>query len=162
MNEIKASPITRAGFAPFGSLIDTEGADSFLINNGTTERFHALAQAEAVEGEVILSVFRGQPFTPPLTISMMERHPLGSQAFVPLQDHSWIVVVAPDEDGRPGEPQAFLVSGRQGVQYNRNVWHHPLISLEAISDFLIVDRQGEGSNLEEVDYPTPYTLIVDV
>lgn len=155
---LKAVPATREALRPFGDLIQADGADSFLINNGTTERMNALAKAETGEGDAIISIFRGQPFEPPVSIFMMERHPLGSQAFFPLQNAPWLAVVAADEDGVPGPPQAFLLNGNQGIQYNRNVWHHPLISMERVSDFLVVDRQGEGNNLEECDYAKAYQV----
>jgi ureidoglycolate lyase len=89
---------------------------------------------------------------------MMERHPLGSQAFFPVTKADWIAVVASDVDGRPGEPRAFLVPGHIGVQYARNVWHHPLIAVGRVSDFLVMDREGDGINLEEADYDEPYLI----
>ncbi len=164
MKALPLQPLTREAFAPFGDVIASAGAESFLINNGTTTRFHDLASVETAgeNARTLVSLFRGQPFGFPLTIAMMERHPLGSQAFVPLQPLPWVVVVAPDVAGRPGEPVAFLVrpdaGGMVGVNYARNVWHHPLISLEAQSDFLVVDRGGEGVNLEEFFFDEPYRI----
>ena len=152
---LAVEPLTREAFAPFGDVIATAGAKSFLINNGTTERFHDLAKVvTAGEGaRTLLSIFRRLPFSPPIELKMMERHPLGSQAFMPLSPRPFLVAVARDEDGRPGCPRVFLVrpEGESliGVNYARNVWHHPLISLEGTSEFLIVDRGGEGNNLEE-------------
>ena len=143
--------LTKAAFAPFGDVIETEGAELRLINDGTTERYHDLANVD-VTGEsarVLVNVFRGKPFALPIDISMLERHPLGSQAFIPLQNRPFLVVVAEDDGGKPGMPIAFLCQGNQGVNYARNAWHHPLISLEETSDFLVVDRGGEGNNLEE-------------
>ncbi|PSH70638.1 ureidoglycolate lyase [Phyllobacterium brassicacearum] len=148
---LEVRPLTRAVFAPFGDVIETEGAQLRLINNGTTERYHDLAKVD-VTGEgarVLVNIFRGQAFEPPIDIVMLERHPLGSQAFIPLQNRPYLVVVAEDARGRPGKPAAFLCGGNQGVNYGRDVWHHPLISLEERSDFLVVDRGGEGNNLEE-------------
>jgi ureidoglycolate lyase len=93
---------------------------------------------------------------------MLERHPLGSQAFFPLQPLPWLVVVAPVQGGRPGMPQAFFVRSKsgelRGVNYHRNVWHHPLIALEAESDFIVVDRGGDGVNLEEHFFAEPYAI----
>ncbi|PRD45745.1 ureidoglycolate lyase [Phyllobacterium phragmitis] len=144
-------PLTKEAFAPFGDVIETDGAEMRLINHGTTERFHDLANVEAT-GEaawVLINIFRGQAFAPPIDIAMFERHPLGSQAFMPLERRPFLVVVAEDEHGRPGRPQAFLAEGHQGVNYRRNIWHHPLLALEQASEFLVVDRGGEGNNLEE-------------
>ena len=150
-------PLTRALFAPFGDVIETEGAERRLINGGTTERFHDLAKvvAEGEDARVLVSIFRGQPFALPVDIRMLERHPFGSQAFVPLDRRPFLVVVAPDEDGRPGIPLAFLARSDQGVNYGPNVWHHPLVALEAASEFLVVDRGGPGNNLEEYFLPVP-------
>jgi ureidoglycolate lyase len=131
-----------------------------FINGGTTERFHALGHAEALgEGaETIISLFRGQPRMLPYLVTMMERHPLGSQSFHPLQNRPWLVVVAEDEGGRPGVPQVFRARGDQGINYRANAWHHPLMALSETSDFLVVDRSGPGNNLEEYVYSTPFII----
>lgn len=148
---LEVQPLTKAAFAPFGDVIETADAELRLINGGTTERYHDLAKVEVTgeQARVLVNIFRGQAFTTPIDIRMLERHPLGSQAFYPLQNRPFLVVVGEDEGGKPGNPVAFLAQGNQGVNYHRNVWHHPLISLEAISDFMVVDRGGEGNNLEE-------------
>ncbi|MDO9414909.1 ureidoglycolate lyase [Pararhizobium sp.] len=153
-------PLTKEAFAPFGSVIEADPASMRLINGGTTERFHGLAAPEAVgEGaRVILNLFRGQPRSFPYTLTMMERHPLGSQSFSPLQDRPWLVVVSPDEGGRPGRPLVFMASGRQGINYRRNVWHHPLMSLETVCEFLVADRDGPGNNLEEFFFDDPFLI----
>lgn len=161
MIELRCAPIDPVSFAPFGVVMTTDGAELRMINGGTTERFHALATAdtETEGGRTIVSLFRGQPRRFPYEVGMMERHPLGSQAFFPLSQRDWIAVVAPDVAGKPGEPRAFLVPGDIGLQYGRNIWHHPLIALGEVSDFLVVDREGPGDNLEEADYPAPYSLL---
>lgn len=147
-------PLTKQAFAPFGDVVTTDGAELRLINQGSTERFHDLARIDvsAEGGHAIVSLFRGQSFEPPIDIAMMERHPLGSQLFYPLSGRPFLAVAAPDEDGRPGTPLAFFCPPDTGVNYARNTWHHPLLSLEAVSDFLVIDREGPGSNLEELDY----------
>jgi len=153
-------PLTKSAFAPFGDVIEADPAMMRYINNGTTERFHALAVAEAAgEGaRVIINLFRGQPRAFPYAISMMERHPSGSQSFSPLSGRSYLVVVSEDEAGKPGRPRVFLARGDQGVNYRRNVWHHPLMSLGAVSDFIVVDREGPGNNLEEYTFETPFII----
>ena len=158
---IRAERLTRAAFAPFGGVIETDGAEERLINGGTTIRYHDLAMVDVADddGRPLISIFRGQPFALPVQITMMERHPLGSQAFVPLQKAPFLVVVAPDEDGRPGAPLAFLVEDGRGVNYARNAWHHPLLALDTVSDFLVVDRGGVQPNLEEAAYERPYVVI---
>lgn len=154
------SPITVEAFQAFGTVVTIENAEIRLINSGTTQRFHALAKAdtETQDGGTIISLFRGQPREFPYEVTMMERHPLGSQAFFPLSGLPWVAIVAPDDDGRPGAPQAFLVPGNVGVQYARNIWHHPLIAIDTECDFLVIDREGPGVNLEEADYPVLYLL----
>ncbi|MGT2444058.1 ureidoglycolate lyase [Ensifer adhaerens] len=157
---LKIEPLTREAFAPFGTIIEADPATMRHINGGNTERFHGLARADVVGdgANVIINIFRGQPRSFPYSVTMMERHPLGSQSFSPLDDRPWLVVVADDEDGRPGTPRVFQANGRQGVNYGRNVWHHPLMSVGAVSDFLIVDREGPGNNLEEFFYDEPFVI----
>lgn len=153
-------PLSREAFAPFGTVIEADPASMRHINGGTTERYHALAEAEAVgeDARVIINLFRGSPRAFPYTVDMMERHPFGSQSFSPIDDRPWLVVVAPDEGGKPGRPQVFRAGGRQGVNYRRNVWHHPLIAIGAVSDFLVVDRLGGGVNLEEFFFDSPFII----
>lgn len=153
-------PISLDAFAQFGDVIDVSepSVEKRLINNGTTMRFHRLSKASLQDGEVIISLFRGDARVFPFSIEMMERHPLGSQTFYPLQNRPWLAVVAADENGKPGTPKAFVCTGKQGLTYARNVWHHPLIALGEQSDFLVVDREGSGANLKEAYYETPYII----
>lgn len=165
MTALKVRPLTRQAFAPFGDVIETRGARHFPINNGTTERFHDLASVDVADGEgrPLISIFRGQPFELPIPIRMVERHPLGSQAFIPVSRLPYIVVVADEEcDGQPGKPLAFLADGTQGVNYAKGVWHHPLLSLQRESEFVVVDRGGQGANLEEFNYDPDEWLIEDL
>lgn len=151
-------PLTKSAFAPYGDVIEADPATVRLINGGTTERFHRLAAVE-VEGEgVIISLFRSQPRRFPYEIGMMERHPFGSQSFSPLSGRPFLVAVSDDVEGRPATPKVFLASGRQGVNYRRNVWHHPLMAIGAPSDFLVVDRDRPENNLEEFTFDTPYSI----
>jgi ureidoglycolate lyase len=146
-------PLTKAAFAPFGDVVESDGARHYPINQGYAERYHDLATVDAAEnGQAIISLCTAQPRPLPIEIKLMERHPLGSQAFIPLQDRDWLVVVASDPL-TPASLRAFRATGRQGVHYGRNVWHHPLLVLDADSRFLIVDRKGAGKNLEEVWFP---------
>ena len=133
-------PLRQETFAPFGHVIEADPARMRLINGGNTERF------------------RGQPRAFPYQLTMMERHPFGSQSFSPLNGRPYLVVVSEDDGGRPAEPQVFLAGGEQGVNYRRNVWHHPLMTLDAPSDFLVVDRDGPGNNLEEFFFDDPFLI----
>ena len=158
--KITIQPLTKENFAPFGKVLETTGAEMRLINAGTCMRFHALATIETrgAGARAVVSLFRAEPTALPLLLSMMERHSLGSQAFWPLSGGDWLVAVAPDENGQPGTPLVFCASGSQGVCYAPNVWHHPLLALDQVSDFLVVDRDGPGGNLEETYYDMSYVV----
>ncbi|MEP1210025.1 MAG: ureidoglycolate lyase [Rhizobiaceae bacterium] len=157
---LSARPLTKAEFARFGEVIEKQGAESFLINNGNCRRHHALATADITGdgGKVGVSIFSGQPYDLPLQLSLVERHPLGSQAFYPLGDRNWLVIVCSDDHGTPVEPQVFLAGADQGVNLKRGVWHGVLTPLETASDFLVVDRVGEGDNLEEFIFSEPFVV----
>jgi len=156
-------PLTRDVFAPFGDVIETRGADSYPINEGTTERFHDLAAVDvtAADGRPLINIFRAQPRKFPYQITMMERHPLASQAFIPLDRRPYLIVVATGKS-KPGADDlyAFIASGDQGVNYHRGVWHHPLLSLNEVSEFLVVDRGGAGENLDEVQLDQARRLVL--
>jgi ureidoglycolate lyase len=149
---IKPRPLTAEIFKPFGQVIETNGHSPVMINDGTTERYHALAGVDVGEGGGIISIFRGT--RRPLKINMLERHPLGSQAFYPTEKASWLLVVSKAERPSPGNLEAFIATGEQGVQYAKNTWHHPLLVLQEKQDFLVVDREGAGVNLEEIFFET--------
>ena len=153
-------PLTKAAFAPFGDVIEADPATMRYINGGTTERFHDLASIDVGEagGRPIVSVFRAQPRTWPVEIAMIERHPLGSQAFVPLGSVRYAVVVAPAGEFDPARLRAFWVEGGQGVNYAKGVWHHPLLALGRVSDFVVVDRGGDGPNCDEAALPQTWRL----
>ncbi|MVA80784.1 ureidoglycolate lyase [Agrobacterium vitis] len=154
-------PLTPEAFAPFGDVIEADPARMRLINGGTTERFHALASPDVVGdgARVVLNIFRGQSRRFPYEIGMMERHPLGSQSFTPLSGRPFLLAVSLDEGDRPGVPQVFLAAPHQGVNYHRNVWHHPLMAIGEVSDFLVADRDGPGNNLEEFFFDQPYLIL---
>ncbi|AJE21861.1 ureidoglycolate lyase [Azotobacter chroococcum] len=152
MRTLSIEPLSKAAFAPFGEVIETEGSDYFMINNGSTRRYHALAQMQtsAPEDRAIVSIFVARTLPMPLTIRMLERHPLGSQAFVPLRGNPFLIVVAPPGDApRPEQVRAFLGNGRQGINYQRGVWHHPVLALADDDEFLVIDRSGAGANCDE-------------
>jgi len=158
---ITVEPLTREAFAPFGQVIEIAGARHYPINNGMTERYHDLARVElaGTNPRPLISIFRGQPYTLPLELRLVERHPLGSQAFYPLSDRPFLVVVALDDAGTPGMPRAFLTAPGQGVNIAINTWHGVLTPLGAVSDFIVVDRGGDGNNLEEHSFDVPYLIV---
>lgn len=161
MKTIVVEPLTREAYAPFGQVIETEGAQHYPINGGMTERFHDLAKIElgGVNARPLISIARGKPYQLPLTLKLVERHPLGSQAFYPLADRPFLSIVAPDEGGVPGTPRAFRAGPGQGINMAMNCWHAVLTPLGAVSDFLIIDRGGQGNNLQEYYFDEPYLII---
>ena len=160
MKNIFSKPLTRANFANYGDVIEMEGAAYYPINNGKTQRFHDLAKIEALgtNARVLVSLFRGEPYDLPLTLSLVERHPLGSQAFYPLGGQPWLVIVALDVGGVPSAPEVFLASGKQGVNYPAGQWHGVLTPIGEPQDFIVVDRGGDGTNLEEFSYAQPFSI----
>ncbi len=160
MRKIVARPLTRENFAEFGDVLDTGGANHYPINGGMTERYHDLATAEATgpKARVILSIFRGKPYRFPFTLTTVERHPFGSQAFMPLSPRPFLVVVCHDGKTGPGVPHAFVTAPGQGVNYPKNLWHAVLTPIGRKQDFLIVDRTGDSPNLEEFAFPEPYEI----
>ena len=157
---VTAKPLSRAAFAPFGDVIDTDWDDHFPINQGKCERYHDLAkvEAEGPNARVLISIFKGTPYDFPLRLTMVERHPLGSQAFMPLSPAPFLVVVCPDGPDGPATPQAFVTAPGQGVNYRRNTWHAVLTPIGVDQDFLVVDRGGGGDNLDEHFFAEPWEV----
>jgi ureidoglycolate lyase len=153
MINLTPQPLTKRTFSAFGDVIETDGALHYPINQGTTERYHnlALVDVDELDGQPLISIFKSQPRLQPIALCLMERHPIASQAFIPLNQQNYLVVVAkPADTVNPADLIAFRARGDQGVNYYRGVWHHPLLVLEPDSCFLIVDRGGEGHNLDEL------------
>lgn len=151
MIKLRPIPLSKAGFSSFGEVIETDGVEGSAINQGFAERFSDLARIDvAAEGGLVnVSIVTANPRSVPVAIKLMERHPLGSQIFYPLQDRPWLVLVCADpRDG--ASFQAFTATGRQGINYARNIWHHPLLVFDDDSRFFVVDRKGPGNNMEEV------------
>lgn len=152
MLELNAQPLTPEDFAPFGDVIDSRVADYFPINAGRTRRYHDLARIEILRDGAIplLSLMVSQPVTTPLELGFLERHPLGSQAFVPIDGARFLVVVAPAGEAiDPTEVRAFVTDGRQGVNYRAGVWHAVQSVLDRAGEFVVIDRGGPGNNCDE-------------
>lgn len=144
-------PLTAKEFAPFGDVIEARDASAFSVNEGQAQRFHDLARIDvgAGDGHPLISLFRSAPSVFPLTLHKVERHPLGSQAFMPLGKHQFLIVVAgTTPDDTPEHPRLFLSNGHQGVNYKRGVWHHSLIVMHHTTEFLVIDRGGAGANCD--------------
>ena len=161
MRTLTTEPLTREAFAPFGQVIESDGAHHYPINAGNCERYHDLAKVElgGVHARPLISLLHSRGFALPFALTLVERHPLGSQAFYPLSKNSFLVVVAPDEGGTPGTPRAFLTAPGQGVNIAMNTWHGVLTPIGPEADFLCVDRGGDGNNLEEYFFPEAWTVM---
>ncbi|MBO9396106.1 ureidoglycolate lyase [Shimia sp. R9_2] len=162
MTDINALPLTAEAFAPFGDVITLRDAPDKIINQGMCGRHHDLAQMDfGPMGRAGISLFNATPRTLPYTLDMVERHPDGSQAFIPMTEHAFLVIVAKDLGGIPDVPQAFLAAPGQGINFHRNIWHGVLTPLSAPGLFAVVDRIGDTANLEEFWFDTPYRVVAD-
>ncbi|MFA5172134.1 MAG: ureidoglycolate lyase [Sulfuriferula sp.] len=153
-NNILITPLTAEAFAPFGDVIEAKSTNTFLINNGQAQRFHDLAKIDVSmgDGRPLISLVRSAPTQFPLTLKLVERHPLGSQAFIPLGNYQFLIVVAlTNSNDLPDTLHAFLSNGQQGINYKPGVWHHPLIVFDHTTDFLVIDRGGAGNNCDVVE-----------
>ena len=155
---IHIEPLTVAAFAPFGDVLDVSGEPDKIINQGLCGRYHDRAVVDVPDGKAGISLFNAQARLLPLVLDMVERHPDGSQAFLPMSLTPFLVIVAPDENGKLGRPRAFLTTAGQGVNYHRGTWHGVLTPLHAPGLFAVVDRIGAGDNLQEHWFDTPFTV----
>lgn len=157
---IRIKPLTPEAFGAFGDVIDTDGAPDKVINQGLCGRYDDRAKFDFGDGAAGLSLFKATPRTLPLTLDMMERHPEGSQCFVPMSMDAFLVIVANDRDGAPATPQAFRTKPGQAINFHRGTWHGVLTPLADPGLFAVIDRIGSGSNLQEHWFDTPF-LITD-
>ena len=153
---ITVEPLTAEAFAPFGDVIAFAGNDFFSINNGMADRYHALAEVVTggADARAVISLVKSRQFSLPRQLDHMEYHPLGSQAFIPLDNTAFVVVVAeagdaPDLSG----VRAFITDGSQGINYHPGTWHHVLLTPFAGMNFICIDRDGEGNNC--IDFSIP-------
>ena len=146
---IEPKPINKENFSKFGDMITTENIKPVDINNGYAKRFDDIAKVDTSNnnGETTISIFSALKRSFPMKIDMMEKHPLGSQAFIPMKETTFLTLVAPEaEKLEIDKIESFIVPKGKGVNYKTGVWHFPLISTEDM-DFLVVDRKGSGENL---------------
>lgn len=155
---VTIEPLDKPAFAAFGDVIDASGAPDKIINQGLCGRYHDRAHMSFGDGRAGISLFRARPRALPLALDLMERHPKGSQAFVPMSMDSFLVIVAEDAGGQPGRPRAFQTEPGQAVNIHRNTWHGVLTPLSAPGLFAVIDRIGEDPNLEEHWFDTPYSV----
>jgi ureidoglycolate lyase len=156
MRTLRPVPLTAEAFAPFGDVLDATG-DFRLINAGLCRRHHDRARLDfGLNGRAGLSIFRADPRALPYRLDLIERHPDGSQAFIPMTEHPFLVIVS---DGPDATPRAFLTNGTQGINLYRGTWHGVLTPLAGPGLFAVIDRIGPTPNLEEHPYPEAWTIL---
>ncbi len=159
--ELKIQPLTASAFAPYGDVIELSEHNQILpINYGQTDRHHALAKVEVQGGNGIVSLFNSKAITLPFQIKLIERHPLGSQAFINMSANPFVVVVAQAGDFAVNNLRAFYASENQSVNYHQGTWHHYCLPLNNSALFAVVDRQGPGDNCDEIEIPSDICITV--
>lgn len=151
---LKTEPLTAAAFHPFGDVLDATG-DFRLINAGLCQRFHNRAHLDFSDASAGISIFRAEARALPYSFDLIERHPDGSQAFVPMTQHPFLVIVAAS---RNAVPRAFVTSGAQGINLHRGTWHGVLTPLKSPGLFAVIDRIGATANLEEFRYAQRWSV----
>lgn len=162
---IKAQPLTAEAFAKYGDVIEcSEAKKELSINYGNTTRFHDLFDVDVADegGDVCVSIFRSHPLEQPITVKVVEHHPLGSQAFIALGDQPYLVVVAEAGPFDAQKLKVFLAHSGQGVNYHKGTWHHYCLALEKTSDFLVMDRKGSGDNCVEHHLSSDEQVAIEV
>ncbi|MEM6382898.1 MAG: ureidoglycolate lyase [Pseudomonadota bacterium] len=161
MKQVVATRLTSEAFAPFGDVLRTDGEPDRIINQGLCGRYHDRARLDfGDDGRAGISLFKAQLRSLPYRLEMVERHPDGSQAFLPMDHEPFLVIVAADSGGIPGEPQAFITAPGDAVNYHRGTWHGVLTPLGGSGLFAVVDRIGQTPNLEEHWFDEPFEVIV--
>lgn len=155
---IKTQKLTAEALSPYGDVMDASGTPDKLINQGKCGRFHDRARLDFSDGKAGISIFRGEKETLPLALEMMERHPEGSQAFVPMSADPFLVVVARDDNGTPVHPVAFITAPGQAINFHRGTWHGVLAPLSEPGLFAVIDRIGTGPNLQEHWFDENYII----
>ena len=158
-------PLSREGFAPFGDVIEFEGRDSYPINNGMADRYHAQCAIElgGDDARAVVSLVHSRKFDMPRRLDHMEFHPLGSQAFIPLDASRFIVIVAAaGEEPDLEQVRGYVTNGRQGIHYHAGTWHHVLLTPYAEMRFICVDRDGAGNNCIEFHIPESRQWLLDL
>lgn len=161
MKEIVLKPLTADAFSAFGDVIDAQvPCEQYPINEGLTQRHNALASIDCAvkDGAPALSMFCAQAVDAGFVLRALERHPLGTQAFINTSGNPYAIVVAPRGSLREDSIQGFLASASQSISYHRGTWHHYLLALRGPSNFVVVDRIGPGNNCDEMKLAEPLKL----
>ena len=159
IHSVGIQELTAAAFTAFGDVITPRDTPDQIINQGFCGRHHDLAKMDFTDARAGISLFKAVPRTLPYRLEMMERHPLGSQAFIPMSLDPFLVIVATDKSGKPGQPIAFRTTPGQGVNFYRGTWHGVLTPLAEPGLFAVVDRIGAEANLEEHWFDEAYEIV---
>jgi ureidoglycolate lyase len=155
-NTVIVTPLTPGTFAPYGDVLDASGAPDKIINAGKCGRFHDRAKVDVEDARVGISIFKADARSLPYQLDLIERHPEGSQAFVPMSDDAFLVIVS---DGPKAVPKAFITDGAQAINFHRGTWHGVLTPLAGNGQFAVIDRIGETPNLEEFTFDVPWIVV---
>lgn len=153
---ITPTALTAEAFADYGDVIENTGSPDKIINQGKCGRFHDLANLDFGTGQAGISLFEAEARTLPYVVDMVERHPEGSQAFIPVDGIPMLVIVADDQEGKPVNLKAFISQPGQSINLHRGTWHGVLAPLDRAGRFVVVDRIGDGTNLEEYWFDDPW------
>jgi ureidoglycolate lyase len=157
--ELQTQPLTTNAFRAFGEIIDATGEPDKIINQGLCGRYHDLAKLDFTSGKAGISVFNAEARSLPFKLEMMERHPEGSQAFIPMHQYPFLIIVSHDKNGVPDTPISFISKPGQGINIFKNTWHGVLCPLHSPGLFAVIDRIGEDPNLEEHWFKKVWTII---
>ena len=157
---LRPNPLTGTTFRPYGDVIETSGAADKIINQGLCGRYHDRALLDFSNGRAGISLFEAKARTLPHVVDMVERHPDGSQAFIPIDGVPMLIIVADDRAGIPVDPKAFISQPGQSINLHRGVWHGVLTPLGRDGRYVVVDRIGAGDNLEEYWLTDPWHVTV--
>ena len=158
---IKPKQLTKDSFLRFGDVIEAnDQVKKYSINDGHTQRYHDLAKIDVTndDGKALVNIFRSNPLELPIILQSMERHPLSSQAFMPLGNEPYLVVVAPAGEFNESAIEVFISTASQGVNYHTGTWHHYCLALNNVSDFVVIDRGGRGENCDIVNLNSPIQI----
>ena len=161
---ITVEPLTSEAFASYGDVIETDGNACFPINAGRADRYDALCSVdcEGSKNGAVISLVKARRYDFPKTVTFLERHPFGSQAFIPAGEAPFLVVVAvPGGTVDESTLKAFLTNGKQGINYHRNTWHHVMLTPFEDVTFIVVDRSDPETNCEEHWYAEEDQPVLD-
>ena len=157
---IQAQPLTAEVFLPFGEVIEAKGAPDLLVNRGRCGRYHDRAFLDVEAGKLGLSLHLSEKRETPIQLNSVARHPHGSQAYVPMTEHPYLITVAQDENNQPGQVLAFLAGPGQAINYHKNTWHGVLMPLASPGLFAVVDYIGKVPNAEDFWFDRPYLVTI--